>query len=80
MNQPKDLLSIGTFANLTRLLIKALRLYDELGILQPLRIGSKGMALRRLVPCVRFGIQILMQSGRLSSCSNECLILHDSQA
>ncbi|HJS18417.1 MAG TPA: MerR family transcriptional regulator [Anaerolineales bacterium] len=38
MNQPKDLVSIGTFANLTRLSIKALRLYDQLGILQPLHI------------------------------------------
>jgi DNA-binding transcriptional MerR regulator len=36
MKQPKDLLSIGTFASMTRLSIKALRLYDELGILQPL--------------------------------------------
>ena len=36
MNRPKDLLSIGTFASMTRLSIKALRLYDELGILQPL--------------------------------------------
>lgn len=35
MNQPEDLLSIGTFANMTRLSIKALRLYDELEILQP---------------------------------------------
>lgn len=35
MSEPKDLLSIGMFANLTRLSIKALRLYDELGILGP---------------------------------------------
>lgn len=35
MSQPKDLLSIGAFANLTRLSIKALRLYDQLGLLQP---------------------------------------------
>ena len=35
MNQPKDLLSIGTFASLTRLSIKALRLYDQLDLLQP---------------------------------------------
>ena len=35
MNQPKDLLSIGAFANLTRLSIKALRLYDQLGLLEP---------------------------------------------
>ena len=41
MNQPKDLLSIGTFANLTRLSIKALRLYDELGILQPRHIDPQ---------------------------------------
>jgi DNA-binding transcriptional MerR regulator len=41
MNQPKDLLPIGTFAGLTRLSIKALRLYDELGILRPLHIDSQ---------------------------------------
>ncbi len=41
MNQPKDLLSIGTFASMTRLSIKALRLYDQLGILQPLHIDSQ---------------------------------------
>ena len=41
MNQPKDLLSIGTFASMTRLSIKALRLYDELGILQPLHIDPQ---------------------------------------
>jgi DNA-binding transcriptional MerR regulator len=41
MNQPKDLLSIGTFANLTRLSIKALRLYDDLGILQPRHIDPQ---------------------------------------
>jgi DNA-binding transcriptional MerR regulator len=35
MTQPKELLSIGAFANLTRLSIKALRLYDQLGLLQP---------------------------------------------
>jgi len=35
MNERKDLLSIGAFANLTRLSIKALRLYDQLEILQP---------------------------------------------
>ena len=35
MNQRKDLLSIGTFANLTRLSLKALRIYNQLGILQP---------------------------------------------
>jgi len=41
MNQPKDLLSIGTFASLTRLSIKALRLYDGLGILSPLHIDAQ---------------------------------------
>lgn len=35
MPQPKDLLSIGTFADLTRLSLKALRLYNQLGILRP---------------------------------------------
>ena len=35
MTQPNDLLSIGAFANLTRLSLKALRLYDQLGLLQP---------------------------------------------
>ena len=41
MDQPKDLLSIGTFANMTRLSIKALRLYDELEILKPFHIDSQ---------------------------------------
>lgn len=41
MNQSKDLLSIGMFANMTRLSLKALRLYDELGILKPLHIDSQ---------------------------------------
>jgi len=41
MDQPKDLLSIGTFANMTRLSIKALRLYDGLGILRPLHIDPQ---------------------------------------
>jgi len=41
MNQPKDLLSIGSFANMTRLSIKALRLYDELDILKPLHIDPQ---------------------------------------
>jgi len=41
MNQPKDLFSIGGFASLTRLSIKALRLYDQLGILQPLHIDHQ---------------------------------------
>ena len=35
MTQPEELLAIGAFANLTRLSIKALRLYDQLGLLQP---------------------------------------------
>ena len=35
MTQPKELLSIGTFAHMTRLSLKALRLYDQLGLLQP---------------------------------------------
>jgi DNA-binding transcriptional MerR regulator len=38
MNEPKNLLSIGAFARLTRLSIKALRLYDQLGLLQPRRV------------------------------------------
>jgi DNA-binding transcriptional MerR regulator len=41
MSQPKDLLSIGTFANMTRLSIKALRLYDELDILRPVHIDPQ---------------------------------------
>jgi DNA-binding transcriptional MerR regulator len=41
MDQPKDLLSIGMFAAMTRLSIKALRLYDELGILAPLHIDPQ---------------------------------------
>lgn len=41
MNQPKELLSIGGFANMTRLSIKALRLYDQLGILQPHHIDPQ---------------------------------------
>jgi DNA-binding transcriptional MerR regulator len=36
MSQPKDLLSIGTFVDLTRLSLKALRLYDQLDILRPI--------------------------------------------
>jgi DNA-binding transcriptional MerR regulator len=31
----KNLLPIGRFSQLTRLTIKALRLYDELGLLRP---------------------------------------------
>ena len=41
MSQPKDLLSIGAFANLTRLSIKALRLYDQLGLLQPRHVDPQ---------------------------------------
>lgn len=41
MNQPKDLLSIGTFASMTRLSIKALRLYDQLDILQPRHVDPQ---------------------------------------
>ena len=35
MNQRKDLLTISKFADLTRLSLKALRLYNQLGLLQP---------------------------------------------
>lgn len=41
MNQPKDLLSIGAFASLARLSIKALRLYDQLDLLQPRHVDSQ---------------------------------------
>jgi len=41
MSQPKDLLSIGAFANMTRLSIKALRLYDQLGLLQPRHVDPQ---------------------------------------
>lgn len=41
MNQPKNLLSIGMFAEMTRLSLKALRLYDELDLLKPLHIDSQ---------------------------------------
>ena len=41
MNERKDLLSIGVFANLTRLSIKALRLYDQLEILQPRHVDPQ---------------------------------------
>ena len=41
MNQAKNLFSIGGFASLTRLSIKALRLYDQLGILQSLHIDDQ---------------------------------------
>ena len=38
MDLPKNLLSIGMFAEMTRLSIKALRLYDELELLKPQQI------------------------------------------
>src|SRR5215510_4368186 len=41
MDQPKNLLSIGAFASMTRLSIKALRLYDQLGLLQPQHVDSQ---------------------------------------
>jgi len=41
MDQPNDLLSIGAFASMTRLSIKALRLYDQLGLLQPLHVDPQ---------------------------------------
>lgn len=41
MNQRKDLLSIGTFADLTRLSLKALRIYNQLGLLQPRQIDPQ---------------------------------------
>ena len=41
MNQQRDLLSIGTFADMTRLSIKALRLYDQLGLLQPRHVDPQ---------------------------------------
>jgi DNA-binding transcriptional MerR regulator len=41
MDEPKELLSIGAFADMTRLSIKALRLYDQLNILQPHHIDSQ---------------------------------------
>jgi len=41
MDQPKDLLSIGTFSNMTRLSIKALRLYDRLDIFKPAHVDSQ---------------------------------------
>jgi DNA-binding transcriptional MerR regulator len=41
MDQPKNLLSIGAFATMTRLSIKALRLYDQLGLLQPLHVDPQ---------------------------------------
>ena len=41
MDQPKDLLSIGAFAELSRLSIKALRLYDQLDILKPRHVDPQ---------------------------------------
>ena len=41
MNQRKDLLSIGVFADMTRLSIKALRLYDQLDLLQPRHVDPQ---------------------------------------
>jgi DNA-binding transcriptional MerR regulator len=41
MIQPKELLSIGAFANMTRLSIKALRLYDQLGIFRPRHVDAQ---------------------------------------
>ena len=41
MNQPKNLLLIGMFADMTRLSLKALRLYDELEILQPSHVDPQ---------------------------------------
>jgi DNA-binding transcriptional MerR regulator len=41
MSQPRDLLSIGAFAEMTRLSIKALRLYDQLAILTPRHVDPQ---------------------------------------
>jgi len=41
MDQPNNLLSIGAFASMTRLSIKALRLYDQLNLLQPRHVDPK---------------------------------------
>ena len=41
MTQPQNLFSIGAFAHMTRLSIKALRLYDQLGLLQPLYVDQQ---------------------------------------
>lgn len=41
MDQRKDLLSIGAFASMTRLSIKALRLYDQLCLLQPRHVDPQ---------------------------------------
>jgi DNA-binding transcriptional MerR regulator len=41
MDQPNNLLAIGAFARMTRLSIKALRLYDQLGLLQPQHVDPQ---------------------------------------
>lgn len=41
MNEPEKLFSIGAFANMSLLSIKALRLYDQLGILQPRHVNPQ---------------------------------------
>jgi len=41
MDQPKELLSIGAFASMTRLSLKALRLYDQLGLLLPRHVDHQ---------------------------------------
>jgi DNA-binding transcriptional MerR regulator len=41
LTAPSDLLSIGTFARRSRLSQKALRLYDELGLLPPARVDPE---------------------------------------
>jgi DNA-binding transcriptional MerR regulator len=41
MDQQKNLISIGDFARMTRLSIKALRLYDQLGLLQPQHVDPQ---------------------------------------
>lgn len=41
MDLQKDLLSIGAFASMTRLSIKALRLYDQLDLLQPRHVDPQ---------------------------------------
>lgn len=41
MNQPRNLLSIGTFSEMTRLSIKALRLYDQLDLIQPCHVDNQ---------------------------------------
>jgi DNA-binding transcriptional MerR regulator len=62
MDQPEDLLPIGTFASLTRLSIKTLRLYDGLGLLRPLHIdpqsgyryyGKEQLAKARMIRTLR---------------------------